>query len=51
MYEFPLRSVAFRRHIIACEGIEVDQKKIEAVKNWPTPLTPIDVRSFLGLAG
>ncbi|XP_069145554.1 uncharacterized protein [Solanum lycopersicum] len=29
---------------------EVDPKKIEAVKNYPRPLTPTDIRSFLGLA-
>ncbi|WMV43427.1 hypothetical protein MTR67_036812 [Solanum verrucosum] len=32
-------------------GIEVDSKKTEAVKGWPRPLTPTDIRSFLGLAG
>ncbi|WMV37363.1 hypothetical protein MTR67_030748, partial [Solanum verrucosum] len=26
-------------------------KKIEAVQNWPRPTSPIDIRSFLGLAG
>ena len=33
------------------EGVEVDPRKTEAVKNWPKPLTPTDIRSFLGLAG
>ncbi|KAI3695411.1 hypothetical protein L1987_78408 [Smallanthus sonchifolius] len=32
-------------------GIHVDPSKIEAVKNWNTPKTPTEVRSFLGLAG
>ena len=43
--------VAFLSHIISSEGIEVDPKKTKAVKNWPRPLTPTDIRSFLGLAG
>ncbi|WMV13690.1 hypothetical protein MTR67_007075 [Solanum verrucosum] len=34
-----------------CEGIRVDSQKIEAVKQWPIPTSPIDIRSFLGLAG
>nr|GEV96211.1 putative reverse transcriptase domain-containing protein [Tanacetum cinerariifolium] len=31
--------------------IHVDPVKIEAIKNWATPTTPIEVRQFLGLAG
>ncbi|GJS14335.1 reverse transcriptase domain-containing protein [Tanacetum coccineum] len=31
-------------------GIHVDPSKIEAVKNWKTPMTPSEIRSFLGLA-
>ena len=49
--EFWLRSVAFLGHVISGEGIMVDPKKTEAVKNWPRPLTSSDIRSFLGLAG
>ena len=49
--EFWLRSVAFLGHIIFSEGVEVDPRKMEAVKNWSRPLTPTDIRSFLGLAG
>nr|GEV11895.1 putative reverse transcriptase domain-containing protein [Tanacetum cinerariifolium] len=39
------------RHVINGNGIHVDPSKIEAVKNWKAPRTPIEVRSFLGLAG
>ncbi|XP_060183089.1 uncharacterized protein LOC132613046 [Lycium barbarum] len=38
-------------HIVSDEGIKVDDRKIEAVKNWPPPTTALEVRSFLGLAG
>ncbi|KAH0748282.1 hypothetical protein KY290_027514 [Solanum tuberosum] len=48
--EFWLRSVAFLGHIISSEGIEVDPQKTDAVKKWPRPLNPSDIRSFLGLA-
>ena len=32
------------------QGVEVDHRKTEAVKNWTKPLTPTYIRSFLGLA-
>ena len=46
--EFLLRSVTFLGHIISNEGLEVDPRNIDAVKNWPRPLSPTDIRSFLG---
>ena len=49
--EFWLSEVAFLGHVVSGDGIKVDPKKTEAVKNWPRPLTPSDIRSFLGLAG
>ncbi|XP_015087039.1 uncharacterized protein LOC107030180 [Solanum pennellii] len=48
--EFWLRSLTFFGNVVADQGVEVDPKKVEAVKNWSRPLTPIDIRSFLGLA-
>ena len=33
------------------QGVEVDPRKTEAMKNWPNPLTPSDIHSFLGLDG
>ncbi|XP_070054641.1 uncharacterized protein [Nicotiana tomentosiformis] len=32
------------------EGIKVDPLRIIAVRNWPRPTTPTEIRSFLGLA-
>ena len=49
--EFLLSSVVFLGHIISSEGVEVDPRKNEAVKNWPKPLTPTYIKSFLGLVG
>ncbi|GJY95873.1 hypothetical protein Tco_0512234 [Tanacetum coccineum] len=47
---FP-REVQFFGHVINGNGIHVDPSKIEAVKDWKSPRTPSEVRSFLGLAG
>ncbi|GKB64681.1 hypothetical protein Tco_0920867 [Tanacetum coccineum] len=33
------------------QGIHIDPAKIEEVKNWASPTTPIEIRQFLGLAG
>ncbi|GJQ95565.1 putative reverse transcriptase domain-containing protein [Tanacetum coccineum] len=49
--EFWLQEVHFLGHVVNQDGIHVDPSKIEAVKNWKTPTTPSEIRSFLGLAG
>ena len=49
--EFWLRSVTFLGHVVSDQGVEVDPRKTEVVKNLPKPLTPTDIRTFLGLAG
>ncbi|GJR23236.1 reverse transcriptase domain-containing protein [Tanacetum coccineum] len=41
--------VHFLGHVVNQSGINVDPRKIEAVKNWKAPTTPSKVRSFLGL--
>ena len=43
--------MTFLDHIISSEGVEVDPRKTEVAKNWPRPLTPTVIRSFLGLVG
>ena len=35
-------------HIISARGIATDPEKVKAVKEWPTPTTVTDVRSFVG---
>ncbi|GJZ49567.1 putative nucleotidyltransferase, ribonuclease H [Tanacetum coccineum] len=49
--EFWLQEVHFLGHVVNQNGIHVDPSKIEAVKNWKSPTTPSEIRSFLGLAG
>ncbi|GJR06148.1 putative reverse transcriptase domain-containing protein [Tanacetum coccineum] len=33
------------------QGIHVDPTKIESIKDWASPKTPMEIRQFLGLAG
>ncbi|GKB26643.1 reverse transcriptase domain-containing protein [Tanacetum coccineum] len=43
---------AFRtRHLIDSQGLHVVPAKIESVKNWESPTTPIEIRQFLGHTG
>nr|GEU36110.1 putative reverse transcriptase domain-containing protein [Tanacetum cinerariifolium] len=49
--KFWLQEVQFLGHVVNCDGIHVDPSKVESVKNWKTPASPIEIRSFLGLAG
>jgi len=42
--------VAFLGYVTSKEGIQVDQFKIETMKNWPIVPTITKVRSFHGLA-
>ena len=44
-------SCDFLGHVISADGIAPQQKKVEAVSNWPTPCSVTDIRAFLGLAG
>ncbi|GJV78211.1 putative reverse transcriptase domain-containing protein [Tanacetum coccineum] len=49
--EFWLQEVQFLGHVVNHDGIHVDLSKVESVKNWKTPESPTEIRSFLGLAG
>ncbi|MCF7184045.1 hypothetical protein L3H42_11150, partial [Corynebacterium sp. MC-13] len=46
-----LGEVAFLCHALSGNGIKVDSKKTEAMKNWHRPLITSAIQSFLGLAG
>ena len=48
--EFWLRAVTFLGHVVSDQDVKVHPKKIESVKNWLRPLTPIDMWSLFSLA-
>ncbi|GKA09374.1 putative reverse transcriptase domain-containing protein [Tanacetum coccineum] len=47
--DFWIHIVQFLGHLIDSQGLHIDLAKIEAVKNWISPTTPIEIRQFLGL--
>ena len=49
--EFWLETVGFLGHVVSKNRIEVDPQKVEAIKQWPRPVTISKIRSFLRLTG
>lgn len=48
---FWLREVQFLGHIVFNRGIAVDPSTVSTVREWGQPTIPIEIHSFLGLAG
>ena len=48
--DFYKPQIRYLGHIISETGIAMDPKKIKAIKDWPTPTSVTDIRSFLRLA-
>ncbi|GKC23300.1 putative reverse transcriptase domain-containing protein [Tanacetum coccineum] len=49
--EFGIKMVQFLGHVSDSKGIHVDSEKIKAIKDWASPITPTEIRQFLGLTG
>ena len=47
---FLTNKLLFLGYVVSADGIHVDEDKVRAVREWPTPKTVSDVRSFHGLA-
>jgi hypothetical protein len=47
---FGVKEVEFLGMIVSTEEIKMDDSKVKAIREWPTPKTVRGVRSFLGLA-
>ncbi|XP_050387541.1 uncharacterized protein LOC126803864 [Argentina anserina] len=48
---FGVSQVEYLGHVVSGEGVSVDPAKIQAISQWPRPLTLKQLRGFLGLAG
>lgn len=42
--------VVFLGFVVSSQGVQVDQEKVKAIQEWPTPKNVSEVRSFHGLA-
>ena len=45
------RRVKYLGHVVSDGGMEVDEDKIGAIKDWPTPRCKRGVQAFLGTCG
>lgn len=48
---FGVDHLVFLGFVVSTDGIKVDEEKIQAIKDWPSPKNISEVRSFHGLAG
>ena len=46
---FCMEKVNYVRLVVSSNGVEVDEEKVKAIKDWPTPKSVSEVRSFHGL--
>ncbi|KAI2655720.1 Transposon Ty3-I Gag-Pol polyprotein [Labeo rohita] len=48
--EFHQPSVQFLGYVINAEGVQMDQGKVQAIQEWPTPNTVKELQHFLGFS-
>ncbi len=48
--EFHKSTIHFLGYIVTPAGVQMDQRKVEAVRNWPQPTTIKEMQRFLGFA-
>ena len=48
--DFWSKEVEFLGHVVSADGVKVDPKKIDVIRNWPIPSSLKELQSFLGLA-
>ena len=49
--EFGREELGFLGHRVSKEGVKVDPRKVQSIREWATPTSGTEVRRFLGLAG
>jgi hypothetical protein len=37
-------------YVVTAQGIDIDEEKVKGIRDWPTPKSVSEIRSFHGLA-
>jgi hypothetical protein len=45
-----MEKIVFLGYVVTAQGIKMDEEKFKAIRDWPTPKSVSEVRSFHGLA-
>jgi hypothetical protein len=45
-----MEKIVFLGYVVTAQGIVMDEEKVKAIHDWPTPKSVSEVRSFHGLA-
>jgi hypothetical protein len=45
-----MEKIVFLGYVVTAQGIKMDEEKIKAIRDWPTPKSVNEVRNFHGLA-
>jgi hypothetical protein len=45
-----MEKMVFFGYVVTTQGMEMDEEKVKAIRDWPTPQSVSEVRSFHGLA-
>ena len=45
-----MEKILFLEYVVTAQGIEKEEEKVMAIRDWPTPKSVSKVRSFHGLA-
>jgi hypothetical protein len=43
--------IEYLGHILSAKGVAIDLRKIESIRNWPTPRTVLKLEGFIRLVG
>jgi hypothetical protein len=45
-----MEKIVFLGYVVTAQGIEMGEEKVKAIRDWPTPKSVSEVKSFQGLA-